>query len=248
MTSANLIKTIEITEVNSQPILAQQKDFQGTIVPGTSTVSIKSGVAPIKPPIQYPVLLSWISTYNSPHGPLPMILSNFYGKHLVFLVLIAFCNLTACTLGSPYFLQLSLFCICWLPGDQDSVNLLRPFPHLFEDSKVLIGLISPSMETPQLHWLPLLSLWVCLKPQRGRVFHSQELPRLPSAPAPCAWGRVARIGNKVLEIPMDVAGIRSQDNSSPPYSHSHSLPPNKSTSGHKWLTKPIRKQHFRPML
>lgn len=117
--------------------------------------------------------------------------------------------------------------------------LLRPFPHLFEDSKVLIGLISRSMETPQLCCLPLPSLRVSLKPQRGRVSHSQELPWLSPAPAACAWGRVARTGNKVPEIPMDVAGIRSQDTPSPPY---------KSTSGHKLLTNPIRKQHFRPML
>jgi len=64
---------------------------------------------------------------------------------------------------------------------------------------------------------------------------------LASASACCAWGRVARTGNKVLEIPMDVAGIRSQDTT-------FSLPSNKSASGHKRLSNPIRNQHFRSML
>lgn len=81
-------------------------------------------------------------------------------------------------LGSPDFLQLSLFCICWLLGDEGSVNLCYIHFHLSE---------SQPAQSP-LAWKHLLYT-ACPS----------------SSPAPCALGRVARM-SKLLKIPTDAGG------------------------------------------
>lgn len=124
MTSAHFIKTTEIPDVNSQPIPAQQKDFQGTTVPGRSTVSIKSRVTPVK--VLFSALFScsgywWVITLVGLslvfYPILTEIISSFATQQHLLWGLPTFCN-WVCFASAPWWLG---FC----------KPLLHPFPHLW---------------------------------------------------------------------------------------------------------------------